>query len=503
MKSGAVVSRIISLRYPDGRHVQTPRDAAGRVASLSDTSGTYVSYRYFGSGRLLEKKLASGVVLSFLRPDPDGIPRSSPYDPASEVLEHVYSREDGATLYGLEYGRDRAGFKQYERIMHGADQGRGRVWRYDSVYRIFKYLPDVFDPRVPPDDPTKKLVFYPNGNHSWRFIEVDFTQRHLTVNPRGAYMTSDDQTFDYDFAGNLRSAEPLSFAYDAFRRLVRVEREGETVGVYGYDASECEDPWEFSGRGRRVSKDVALPVRGQPAGLLRHTYWGEHLIEERDVSGQLLRQYLQEEGRPAVMIAHSLPSPATAYSFLHDASGSVVMVLDPLGVNVEELRYGLHGTTSVLRSSAVPLAFSSVSNAFAFGGFYHDYELGFHLAGVRYFDPQLGRFLTDGSPLLPSAPLELNGYQYPGIPGVSGEITGKGSRRRGASYLKPFEVKLLPRDLRDTHPRCYWAQTPMPTRPCTVRTSRIPGRPTWGPFHSLWAQCRTVPQVPGLPCRGD
>lgn len=441
-------SRVLTLRYPDGRVLVSVRDGIGQLRELRDETGVHATYRHFGSGRLLEKVLRPGVRLSFLRPDSEDILRATPYDAAGAVLEQAYADADGDALHGFEYGRNRAGFKLYERVLHGGGglpAGRGDAWQYDSAYRVHRYLPGLFDPRVPPDDPVEKLVFYPDGNHSWRLIEENFSLRRLTVNPRSGYETSDGESFTYDAAGSLTGSGALGFIYDGLRRLIRVEREGEVVGVYRYDAVGCQDHREFRGRGRRVSKDVRLAVRGQPEGPIRFVHSGERVIEERDGSGRLLRQYLYGDGRaPEALVVHESGDSPTSFWFLHDAAGSVSGRIDALGAVKERIRYGLHGKPTVYNEFGNPLQFSPVGNPFAFGGLYHDYELGLHRNGSRCFDPQLGRYLTDGASTAPSAPLELNGYLLPGLPGMTGEVTGTGSDRRQASYLDPFRVQLQP-----------------------------------------------------------
>jgi hypothetical protein len=435
--------RPVSLQYPGGSVVDMPRDITGGISLLSDAYGVHGTYRHFGSGRLLEKRLACGVVLSYMRSDPGGILRNTAYNAAGEVMEQVYRDASGEVVRGSEYGRNRGGCKLYDRPLDGLAGGKGEVWRYDSVYRISRYLPNVLDPRVPPQDPLEKLVFYSDGNHSWRFIEVNFSQRRLTVNPRGGYATSDEVTFAYDKNGSLEGSGKLSFFYDALRRLKRVERSGSVVGLYRHDAYGCEDPESFLGSGRRIAKDVRLPARDQPAGFKRIVYWGDLPIEERDAEARLIRQYLHEgEGRVAVMIRHFASQPPSVDYFLHDGTGSITGVLDGSGGLQEVVKYGVHGEPRFYEPGGLPIYYSLVDNSIAFGGLYHDYELGFHIVRSRPFDPALGRYLTDVSPVLPEEPLQLNGYVIPGLPGLSGEIPGAGTRGRGAEYLEPLRVKL-------------------------------------------------------------
>jgi YD repeat-containing protein len=452
-----IASRRVAIEYPDGRRLETPRDAAGRAIRLEDATGLYATYRHFGSGLLLEKRLPQSLVLSHLKAGDDGILRKVGYGTLGEPTEVSYLDAVGGVLRGYEYGRDRSGYALYERPLHtfgGVVTGIGSVWRYDSIYRISLFLPDVFDPRVPPDDPVEKLAFYPDGNHSWRFLLVNQGTRRLEVNPRSAYTKSGDETFEHDSSGNLRTAGPLLFTYDPLGRLVRVERSGAVVARYRYDALGCEDPEEFSGRGRRAAKEVLRPVEGQPAGLVRLVHDGERLLEERGADGALRRQYLYEDGgRVAALLVRGSASPPTAYSALHDGFGSTVALVGPDGAIEESARFAFCGVPQLRNSFGSVVPFPPLGNALLFGGNPYEHELGLYAVGARHFDPNLGRFLAAGGSLLPRAPLMLNGYLAPGFPGLEGEVTGRGGPRRNAPYLDPFRVRIperstaLPREI--------------------------------------------------------
>ncbi|HVR74585.1 MAG TPA: carboxypeptidase regulatory-like domain-containing protein [Planctomycetota bacterium] len=433
--------RPVLFRYPDGRQVELSRDRAGRMAALSSAAGRHASYRHFGSGTLLEKRFSSGITLSFLAGDTGSIPRDMGHDAHGEVLQLNYRDAGGNTIHGFEYGRDRSGEKLYEKPFHRLDN-LGEVWRYDSVGRIQRFLPNVFEPRVPPIDPLEKIVFYPDGNHSWRFLEVDFSIHRLSVNARGAYVSADSETFVYDAVGSLRSTGDLSYTHDALRRLVRVARGGQLVATYRYDAAGAEDPESYLGAGRMAWKDVKIPVRNQPAGVVRFVHDGDRIVQESDAAGQTIRQYLYEDGgRPAVLLDFPPTASPEAHDFLLDAAGSVTAVLDRFGRVEETVRYGLHGEARIVNRFGNPDQFSTIGNTLGFGGLHHDFEIGLLLVGGRHFDPALGRFLTDQSPLFPPGLLHLNGYLLPGLPGLAGTVTGLGSASRKATCLEPLRKK--------------------------------------------------------------
>ena len=173
-------------------------------------------------------------------------------------------------------------------------------------------------------------------------------------------------------------------------------------------------------------------------------------MEERPADGgpadggtrQLVWEDAGGERRPAFRLWTSPTAPPVVEGFLHDAFGSVAAVVDAAGDIRETVTYGAHGRPGVVSSTGRRLPFSSRRNALAFAGLYHDFEIGMHLVGARHFDPQLGRYLTEEDRMFPGAPLEMNPYLRPALPGLAGEVTGSGSRRGEADYLEPMRVRV-------------------------------------------------------------
>ena len=187
---------------------------------------------------------------------------------------------------------------------------------------------------------------------------------------------------------------------------------------------------------------MRFAVSEQPAGKIRFIFDGEHPIEERGPEAQVLRQYIGDEnGRSSVLLHGAAASPEPYYLLL-DEGGSVTAVLDRLAMVKESLRYGPYGQPRLFNAFGNPAEFSSIGSGLAFGGRYHDYETALLLPGARHFDTQLGRHLSERSPLLPSHPLELNGYIRPALPGLDGEVSGEGSHRRSADWLAPFGASI-------------------------------------------------------------
>jgi len=422
--------RVVLQTYGDSRIVETPRGPGGAISLLRDEGLTYASYRRFNSGRAIDKELFGRVSLSYLREDGDGVPRLSGYDGTGNVLRQVYLNPGSSVLVGFEYGRDTNGFPLFERKLHlvGAP---GDVWRYDSVYRVRRFLPNVFDPQAPPVDPVRKQEFEHDGSHNWRTVEIDQSVVFVPVDDLNRFLSFDGTAIEYDACGNVTRYGSQEFVYDALGRVVRVLDGGEEVVRYRYDATGANIARDYSGRGRRIVRDVVDPVQGQLAGIVGYKYVGDCVAEERDGEGNVLGQYFyDEEGRPAVFVGHRTDRSPETFSVLHDGRGSVSGLVDASGILREEARYGLHGELNLRNVFGNTIRYTATGNGLYFGAHVWDFETGLHSVGARYFVPEIGRHLTDASPFLLEDSLAINGYLSPGFRPLGGEVTGGGSRVR-------------------------------------------------------------------------
>ncbi|MEM7230538.1 MAG: DUF6531 domain-containing protein [Planctomycetota bacterium] len=428
------LGRRVAIRYPDAFFLQTPRDASGKVRALDDGVRRFATIENMNSGLFLEKELASGVRLSRLDVTEEGTPRFVGYDELGNVTERIYVDRTGGELFNFEYGRDPNGHPLFERQVHrmGAP---GDVWRYDSLSRITQYQPQVFDPRVPPIDPVEKVDILRDGDHNWRVVEVDQSFRSIEVDSLNRFRIVNGESLQYDPGGNLRRFQSRNLVYDGLDRLIRVEIDGTVVARYTYDAHGAHDARDFRGLGRRTSKSFGEDeVRDR-----RYTYVGSGLVEERDASGRTLRQYAYEApGLATLLRVHVADDPPGIYDLVRDERGNVAAVLDQSHAKIEEFRYGVHGLFDRLNVFNNPIPESPVGQLLYFGGMVWDRETGFYSNGARTFFPGIGRYLSDASTFAIEHPFGLNGYLSPRVPGLVGDVIGRGSSLRERPELSAF-----------------------------------------------------------------
>ncbi|CAI8880618.1 Rhs family protein [Pseudomonas sp. IT-P74] len=191
-----------------------------------------------------------------------------------------------------------------------------------------------------------------------------------------------DQEYAYDAWGNLiekRSGMGTlqTFGYDCENRLVRAETlvngKLESTGSYRYDSL-----------GRRVAK--VSEVKGKTEQ--KHFLWQglRMLREERPGQSSL---YLYEPGSyaPLARVDQAEGEAQKLYYFHTDQIGTPLEMTDREGQIVWQATYKAWGAVE-------KLAVNDVEQNLRFQGQYFDDETGLHYNTFRYYDPEVGRFVT-------------------------------------------------------------------------------------------------------------
>ncbi|MCP4609739.1 MAG: hypothetical protein GY845_13610, partial [Planctomycetes bacterium] len=200
-------------------------------------------------------------------------------------------------------------------------------------------------------------------------------------------------TYNYDNNGNtiLKSSsltnENTLFAYNNRDQLVQVARgpPGSEVGQGKYD---------YNAAGMRIRH------LGSERGDVEYFYDGTSVLEERDIgSDTLLAHY-----RYADRLLSLYDGTGTQY-YHHDALGSTVNLSDDSGQ--VQVSYNLDPWGHIRNQTGTTL------NRQIFTGQEHDLNTGLIYFGARYYDPDIGRFITQDTYLgEPGVPPSLHRYLY-------------------------------------------------------------------------------------------
>jgi RHS repeat-associated protein len=350
------------LRLPDGSKLDYHHAKGGALTAI-DLNGTRLTTHQFAFGR--EQQRQQGQLLS-----------EYAYDDQGRLKAHAVSQQH-QPLYRRDYAYSANG-----NLDSIADTRHGqRNYQYDPLNRLIRV-------RHTRDDPPESFAHDPAGN----LLMQDRPGAAKVLGNR--LLMQGDRHYDYDAFGNLirerrGTGQKLvtEYRYDCQHRLIGATLPNGSQATYRYDAF-----------GRRISKTVD--------GKTTEFFWqGDHLIAES--SREHYRSYVYEPGsfRPLAMLDGKGPRKACPFYYQLDHLGTPQELTDFGGEIVWSAKYNAYGKVTHLTFGGG----EQLEQPLRFQGQYFDAESGLHYNRHRYYDPEVGRYLTPDPIKLAGG---LNQYQY-------------------------------------------------------------------------------------------
>ena len=416
------LNRLQHKGYPDSTGVDYVYDLVGKLKQVTDATGTY-GFAYDNMGRLV------GTTTSYAFLPGKTFTNSYAYDAASNRTS--FTAPDGST--------DSYGYNTLNRLTTLTDSLTGQfTFGYDALSR-------------------RTSLTRPNGVNTG--YTYDSLSHLLSILHQFGTNTIDGATYLYDPAGNRISKTNLlnnvteNYTYDPIYQLIQVTQRATTTESYTYDpvgnrlsslgmspyvynssneltstpaATYAYDNngntltktdssgattynWDFDNRltsaavpgvgtvsfrsdpfGRRIQKSG-------PSGTINYFYEGANAIEEIDTSGNLLAHYAQG-GRVDEPLA-TLRSGVTAF-YQEDGLASISSLSSLTGALSDSYTYDAFGN---------PSHSGSFLNPYRYTGRDYDSETALQYSRARYYDPLIGRFLSEDSIRFAAGP---NMYAY-------------------------------------------------------------------------------------------
>ncbi|KJZ62593.1 RHS repeat-associated core domain-containing protein [Pseudomonas fluorescens] len=377
------------LRLPDNSKLDYHHAKGGALTAI-DLNGARLTTHQFTFGR--EQQRQQGQLLS-----------EYAYDDQGRLKAHAVSQQQQA-LYRRDYAYSANG-----NLDSIADTRHGqRSYQYDPLNRLTRV-------RHTRDDPPESFAHDPAGN-----LLMQDRPGAATVKGNRLLMQG-DRHYDYDAFGNLirerrGTGQKLvtEYRYDCQHRLIGATLPNGSQATYRYDAF-----------GRRISKTVD--------GQTTEFFWqGDNLIAES--SREHYRSYVYEPGsfRPLAMLDGKGSRKACPFYYQLDHLGTPQELTDYSGDIVWSAKYNAYGKVSRLAFGGG----EQLEQPLRFQGQYFDAESGLHYNRHRYYDPEVGRYLTPDPIKLAGG---LNQYQYTPNPtgwvdplGLSGNCPPPNKLRCGA-----------------------------------------------------------------------
>ena len=285
---------------------------------------------------------------------PNGLKSIYAYDNLSRLLS-VLHQSGTTTLDGAAYAVDNAGNRTSRTPQ---PSGTASNYTYDPIYELTQVTQGA--------STTESYSYDPVGN---RLSSLGVSS--YTNNSSNELTSTSSATYTYDNNGNLLTkvvgSNTTTNAWDYENRLTSVTLPGS-----GGTVTFKYDPF-----GRRIYKSSS-------SGTSIYAYDGDNLVEETNASGTAVARY--SDGLNIDEPLAMLRSSATSY-YQADGLGSVTSLSNSAGALAQTYSFDSFGKLTASSGSLV--------NPFQYTGREWDTETNLQFSRARYYDPTIGRFLSE------------------------------------------------------------------------------------------------------------
>lgn len=341
-------NQITYMKYPNGEEVFYDYNSEGRLKTVQGKDGT-TTFSYDNSSNTLSK-----IIL------PNGTTTKYEYDLSKRVIDVIHKDYRGRLLLSYHYDYD-ANDNYYFMEEKSEKETRTVKYNYDKLNRLIlvNYSDGSFE----------KYTYDAFGNRKTKEtqqgIEIYEYDSNNLLRQKG------DTKFFYDEAGNLRRKEKgdhfIEYTYDENDLLIQVKSPDHTVN------------YEYDGDGKRISNtidgiqtyyinDAVFPI--------------SQVLLVADENKQVTASYTYAERRLSYM-SNNMQS----YFYLYDHPARNVTAI----IRKRDNSLFCYVYDSFGNSLEHP---HNISNPFQYAGEQKDEETGLIYLRNRYYDPELGRFIT-------------------------------------------------------------------------------------------------------------
>ncbi|WP_353631449.1 RHS repeat-associated core domain-containing protein [Pseudomonas canadensis] len=347
-----------NLRLPDSNRVAFNHGKGGHLVTV-ELNGETLTSHLFKAGQ--EHQRQQGQLISHYH-----------YDDQQRLHAHAVTQQQH-TLYQRHYDYDKSGNLTRLLDTHKGDHH----YHYDPLNRLTRANHSQGEQERFGHDPAGNLLMQNRPGPD--------------IVAGNRLMIQGDHHYDYDAFGNLIRERRgkghqlvTEYRYDCQHRLIGIKKPNGQTASYRYD------PF-----GRRISKTVD--------GVTTEFFWqGDRLITEHLADRHRSYLYEPDSFRPLALLEGFGPKETKAYHYQLDHLGTPQELTDPNGEIVWSAHYRAYGEIS-------RLDIGKVDNPLRFQGQYFDQESGLHYNRHRYYNPDIGRYLTPDPVKLAGG---INAYQY-------------------------------------------------------------------------------------------
>jgi len=220
--------------------------------------------------------------------------------------------------------------------------------------------------------------------------------------------------FNYTYSNSawgdlLTSYNGTAITYDAignplkWRNATAIEWQGRNLTMFSNSNGEIYN-YAYNADGIRIAKTMH-DAGGDYAGTTEYIYDGTKLIAENR-NGTWLYYFYDANGTVTGMYYNNV-----LYYFRKNLQGDITGIYNATGTLVVEYEYTPYG--AILSTTGSMATTLGAINPFRYRGYYYDIETGLYYVSIRYYDPDIGRWLNADSQLNTSLGiLGINQFSY-------------------------------------------------------------------------------------------
>ncbi|MGA1823831.1 MAG: RHS repeat-associated core domain-containing protein [bacterium] len=334
-------------------------DANGNRIRMTDPLGAVANYAYDTRNSLSTLTTSTNQVYSFAYDEKNQrISKTLPND-----LISLYSYNLNGNLTALNHNLDITTLSNFS-YLYNAIQNRTKLtdihgdydYTYDQLYQLLQATHPQISTETFTYDPIGNRISS-SGSSDWSY---DACNRLL-----------DDGAFTYQYTNgcltqkiNKSNNEVITYTYNTENQLTGIRTPCSAIFYY------------YDGLGRRICKEVN-------GVKTYYIYDSEDILYTLDSTSNMVNYYTHGPGIDEPL---EVRIGGTTYYYLSDGLGSINQIADSLGNIQQEYTYDSFG--NIVNQAGI------VNNPYTYTGREFDSESGLYYYRARFYDPRIGRFLT-------------------------------------------------------------------------------------------------------------
>lgn len=409
------LNRLIVEEYPDLRKEYYKYDGVGNITYKKDRKVQEFTFRYDERNRLIEQLLGTNSIASFDYEKTGKLlwvknPSSGKTDYLyyeNGDLKQVTESDRKYIYYEYDYLKNRTKMiDHYGQVLTYGYDNRNRL-KTVSIGTILAATYDYYLNGI------LKSITYAGGTNE-EYSAYDGSKNLKTlINKKADGNLINKYEYTYDGVGNQKTKNENSaittFDYDALNRVQSITQAGIITQAYTYDVignidnvySENFEVGESADyTNNELNQLVQYSELGKPT--VNYTYYPNGLRKTKTANGVTTTYYY--DGQNVIIeaengnlkyrniygmnqIARQDAAGNTEY-FLYNGHGDVVKTVDSAGNVKNSYEYDIYGKVTSAVESGIP-------NPMRYAGQMHDSESGLYYLRARYYDPRIGRFISE------------------------------------------------------------------------------------------------------------